>query len=188
MRKKFFLLLFGAIIAFVALRYHESQFESQTGRMYDVMEFELPGSAAELTALIQLWQDPPAKNFVLQQLYIDFFFMGFLFPAIACLCFWGAERLQKLQSIGQPRLQGLGKLVRVIGYAQFAALFFDISENIRLIVYIQEGVAADIFLFETMVRLKFIIAFGGIVIGLVTIMVSAVMLASKRTKQLESLS
>ncbi len=186
MRKKFFLLLLGAVISFAALRFHEFQFERQSGRIFDVMEFELPGSAEQLTALIQLWQDPPARTFVLQQLYIDFFFMVFLFPAIACLCFWGAELVEKLYLQGNFTRNAVTRLLHLIGYAQFAALLFDISENIRLIQFIQNGAAADIFLFETLVRLKFVLAISGILVGLSTVLISTFFLA-KRKKRMHSL-
>lgn len=186
MRKKFFLLLLGAIISFAAMRYHEFLFERQSGRIFDIMEFELPGSAEQLTALILLWQDPPAKTFVLQQLFIDFFFMVFLFPAIACLCFWGAELVEKLYPQSNFSKSVLSRLLYFIGYAQFAALLFDISENIRLIQFIQHGAAADIFLFETLVRLKFILAILGILVGLSTVLISTFFLA-KQKKRMHSL-
>jgi hypothetical protein len=171
MKHIFFTLLFLAIVAFAALRVHQYRFESRTGNKFDVMAFELPGTEGNLNALIQAWSEPEKKNFVLQQLRIDYFFMTTLFPAILVLCLWallGLIRLEKRQ--GAPnRFDYLKRLLLLLAVLQVVAWAFDLSENIRLSAWINQGFAGNMLLFETLVRLKFIFAIAGILISLLTL-------------------
>jgi hypothetical protein len=169
MNKKFLLLFVCAIIPFMIMRVMEQQYEKQSGRDFDIMEFELPGSAENLTLLIQNWQDAPSKEFLLNQLYIDFFFMLLLFPAIACLCFWAAGATKQLVDKGFRSFVPVYKGMQTLGYSQFLALSMDLSENFRLIHYVSESGTSEIFLFEIMVRLKFAIVILGITASMLTL-------------------
>ena len=71
LKSAFFIFLLLTIIAFVLMRYHQSQFESETGLKFNVMEFELPGSATRLNELIIAGAERKKKEFLLQHLKLD---------------------------------------------------------------------------------------------------------------------
>lgn len=168
MKKLFFILLSLAFLAFIALRIHQFNFERNTGHKFDVMDFELPGSVENLNSLILQWDATDQKEFVLDQLKIDYFFMFFLFPAIAVLNLWARKRIISTSKEGKEKsIQFLIPwLLIVVAVLQFVALGFDLSENIRLTQWINQGYALEIGCFEALVRLKFLFAFLGIGTGI----------------------
>jgi hypothetical protein len=173
LKSSFFFFLLLTVIAFVMMRYHQSQFESETGLRFNVMEFELPGSAERLNELITAWAEPEKKEFVLQQLKLDYFFMSTLFPTIFILCMWARQKFQVLagQNKSPNTFSFLKNLLLFLAMLQVFALLFDISENLRLTQWIQQGFAGYILLFETLVKLKFLFAISGFLIGLVLLVV-----------------
>ena len=156
------------------MRSHQFTFESETGLKFNVMEFELPGSPEKLNGLIADWSEPEQKAFVLKQLRLDYFFMSTLFPAIFILCLWARTKYQVLEGkmqasdkFGFPKSLLLG-----LAGLQVLALAFDISENIRLTIWIQQGYVGNMLLFETLVKLKFLFAIAGFLGGMVLILVA----------------
>jgi hypothetical protein len=167
----FFIFLLLTIIAFWMMRSHQFQFESATGLKFNVMEFELPGSTERLNELIATWGEPTKKAFVLQQLRLDYFFMSTLFPTIFVLCLWARKKFQTLALKNQSpaKYQFPRNLLLVLAILQVFALGFDISENIRLTQWLQQGYAGNMLLFETLVKLKFLFAVVGFLGGFVMI-------------------
>jgi hypothetical protein len=169
MRVKFFIFFALTIVAFIAMRVHQFQFESESGIRFNVMEFELPGSEENLNALFKEWGSAEMKQFILEQLFLDYFFMMSLFPCIAVLNLWNRDRL-KIIEIHQNKRYKHYSLLKVTFIAtailQSLAIVFDLSENIRLTVWINQGFVDNMLLFETLVRLKFLFAFFGIFTGL----------------------
>jgi hypothetical protein len=135
MRVWVFIFFALTLSAFIAMRVHQFQFESESGLRFDVMEFELPGSVDNLNLLLKEWSTPQKKQFVLQQLFLDYFFMTSLFPFIALLNLWNRKRTRKIE-IHQNKRNRYYSLLKVtflsIAILQCLALFFDLSENIRL--------------------------------------------------------
>jgi hypothetical protein len=170
----FFIFLLLTIIAFGMMRYHQFQFESETGLKFNVMEFELPGSEERLNGLIATWAEPEKKEFVLMQLKLDYFFMGTLFPAIFILCLWAKKGFQTLALKNQSpaKYQFPRNLLLVLAILQVFALGFDISENVRLTQWIQQGYAGNMLLFETLVKLKFLFAILGFLGGFILVIVA----------------
>ena len=80
LKYSFLIFLLLTVIAFGMMRRHQFQFEAATGLKFNVMEFELPGSAEKLNELIVDWSKPEQKAFVLKQLQLDYFFMSTMFP------------------------------------------------------------------------------------------------------------
>lgn len=163
MKYAFFAFLLLAILSFSWMRIHEYQFEQSTGYSFDIMEFELPGSVDNLNKLIKSWSQEDKKAFVLKQLWMDYFFMSTLFPALFILCIWArkmvVEREEILGQIG--RYQGMKVILSTLAVMQLLAWVFDIVENVRLTYWINQGYAEDIYMFENMVRLKFFFAIVG---------------------------
>jgi len=168
MKNTFFILLFLAVAAFGAMRYHQYQFEQSNQVKFDVMKFELPGSRENLDRLILEWSAPEKKNFVLDQLRLDYFFMSTLFPAILMLCLLVRRKLQEtaIKSTNSSKYSMPGTLLLVLAFLQLFAWLFDISENIRLTIWIKQGYAGEMILFETLVKLKFLFAILGVLIPL----------------------
>jgi hypothetical protein len=156
--------------AFIAMRLHQFKFESEAGTRFNVMDFELPGSTDNLNVLLEEWSSPQKKQFVLKQLFLDYFFMLSLFPCIALINLWNRERIQKIEIFQNKRNQYY-PLLKVtflsIAILQFLALLFDLSENIRLTLWINQGIVNNMHLFENLVRVKFLFAFLGIFSGIV---------------------
>jgi len=71
MRVWFVIFFALTISAFIAMRAHQFQFESETGIRFNVMEFELPGSVDNLNVLLKEWSTHQKKQFVLEQLFLD---------------------------------------------------------------------------------------------------------------------
>jgi hypothetical protein len=159
----FFLFLGLTIIAFGMMRYHQFQFESETGLKFNVMEFELPGSEEKLNELIKAWSEPEKKEFVLKQLRLDYFFMSTLFPLILILCFWARKnfRILEMKNHAPNKFSIPKNMLLVLGILQVFALGFDISENLRLTNWINQGYAGNMVFFETLVKLKFVFAAAG---------------------------
>lgn len=174
LKNSFFTLLLMTTIAFGMMRYHQFRFEAATGLKFNVMEFELPGSADKLDELIADWSEPEQKAFVLEQLQLDYFFMSTLFPTIFILCLWARKKYQILgRKVRSPdRFGPATSLLIVLAGLQVLALAFDISENIRLTIWIQQGFVGNMLLFETLVRLKFLFAVAGILGGMVLTLVA----------------
>ncbi|MCH6201680.1 hypothetical protein MMU07_19020 [Aquiflexum sp. LQ15W] len=170
----FFIFLLLTVIAFGMMRYHQFQFESETGLKFNVMEFELPGSLEKLNELIATWGEPEQKAFVLKQLQLDYLFMSTLFPSIFILCLWARKNSQvlELRHHTPDKFQFPKNLLLVLAAFQVLALLFDISENIRLTHWIQQGSVGNMALFETMVKLKFFFAIVGLLGGLVMILIT----------------
>jgi hypothetical protein len=168
MKSTFIVFLFLALSAFGVMRYHQYQFEKSSQLKFDVMKFELPGSKENLDKLILEWSSQENKEFVLDQLRLDYFFMSTLFPAILMGCLLVRRRLQesffKYRNI--PTYQVLNSLLLGLAFLQLFAWLFDISENIRLIIWIKQGYAGDMLLFETLVKLKFLFAILGVLLSL----------------------
>jgi hypothetical protein len=135
------------------------------------MEFELPGCEERLNKLIATWTEPEKKAFVLMQLKFDYIFMSTLFPTIFILCLWASKKFQTLALKNQSpaKYQFPRNLLLVLAILQAFALGFDISENVRLTKWIQQGYAGNMLLFETLVKLKFLFAIAGFFGGLVLI-------------------
>ncbi|MCH6234094.1 hypothetical protein [Cognataquiflexum rubidum] len=163
----FFIFLLLTIIAFWMMRRHQFQFEAATGLKFNVMEFELPGSPEKLNELIETWGEPEQKAFVLKQLQLDYFFIGTLFPTIFILCLWARKNFQvlELKNHSPDRFRFLKNFLLVLGTFQVFALIFDISENVRLTQWIQQGSLGNMALFEIMVKLKFFFAIVGFLGG-----------------------
>ncbi|WP_373523427.1 hypothetical protein [Aquiflexum sp.] len=163
MKINFIILFVLALAAFGFMRCHQYQFEKSSRLKFDVMKFELPGSKENLNKLILEWSSPESKEFVLDQLRLDYLFMTTLFPAILMLCLLVRRRLQeslfKYRDI--PKYQILNSLLLGLAFLQLVAWLFDITENIRLTSWINQGEAGDMFLFETLVWLKFLFAVLG---------------------------
>ncbi|MCL6259000.1 hypothetical protein M3O96_07880 [Aquiflexum sp. TKW24L] len=166
------------------MRYHQFQFEAATGLKFNVMEFELPGSAERLKGLIASWGEPAQKAFVLQQLKLDYLFMSTLFPTIFILCLWARKNFQvlELKHHYPNKFQFHKNLLLFLAAFQFLALIFDISENIRLTQWIQQGFVGDMLFFETMVKLKFFFAIVGLLGGLVLIVVAQSKVGKKKKR------
>jgi hypothetical protein len=163
LKYSFFIFLLLTIIAFGLMRYHQFQFESETGLKFNVMEFELPGSEEKLNALIKAWSEPEKMEFILKQLRLDYFFMSTLFPSILILCFWARKNFQILELTNHTPDKFLipKNILLVLGILQVFALGFDISENFRLTNWINQGFAGNMAFFETLVKLKFVFAAAG---------------------------
>ncbi len=168
MKSTFFILLGLTIISFGLMRYHQFQFESETGLKFNVMDFELPGSEERLNELIAEWSEPEKKEFVLQQLKLDYFFMSSLFPAIFILCLGARQKLEILELRNHAPDSFLipENMLFVLGILQVFALIFDISENLRLTNWIQQGFVGNLVPFETLVKLKFVFAIAGFLFSL----------------------
>ena len=168
MKSTFLILLGLTIIAFGLMRYHQFQFESSSGLKFNVMDFELPGSEERLNELIAEWSEPEKKEFVLQQLKLDYFFMSSLFPAIFILCLWARQKFQILELKNQSpnKFRFTKNMLIFLAALQVFALIFDVSENIRLTNWIQQGFAGNMVLFETLVKLKFVFAIAGFLFSL----------------------
>jgi hypothetical protein len=54
-----------------AVRVHQFQFEPETRIRFNVMEFEIPGSADNLNVILKEWSKPQMKQFVPGQLFLD---------------------------------------------------------------------------------------------------------------------
>jgi hypothetical protein len=65
-----------------------------------------------------------------------------------------------------PTYQVLNSLLLGLAFLQLFAWLFDISENIRLTIWIKQGYAGDMLLFETLVKLKFLFAILGVLLSL----------------------
>lgn len=183
MKYLFWALLFLTVMAFASLRIHQHRFEAETGLSFDVMAFELPGSVEHLNELIHEWSDPNAKQFVLMQLKIDYFFMSTLFPWIAVMCLWAKEKWSRI-SEKTEKSKGISficNLMLILACLQGVAWSFDLIENIRLSGWLRQGYAENIFAFEWMVRAKFLFAFAGIVFGL-----AYLLLAQWKTQAIQS--
>lgn len=163
LKYSFFIFLLLTIIAFWMMRRHQFQFEAATGLKFNVMEFELPGSAEKLNELIETWGEPEQKAFVLKQLQLDYFFMSTLFPTIFILCLWARKNFQvlELKNHSPDRFTFPKNLLLFLAAFQVLALIFDISENIRLTQWIQQGFVGNMVLFETLVKMKFVFAAAG---------------------------
>lgn len=168
MKNAFFVLSFLAFAAFGTMRYHQYQFEKSHHVKFDVMKFELPGSKENLDRLILKWSAPEKKQFVLNQLNLDYFFMSTLFPAIIMLCLLVRRKLQEtaITSKNSTKFRLLAPLLLGLAFLQLFAWLFDISENIRLTNWINQGYAGDMLLFETFVKLKFLFAVLGVMLSL----------------------
>ena len=75
MKTLFLSCYFWRSLHFVAMRYHQYQFEQSHHVKFDVMKFELPGSKENLDRLILKWSAPEKKQFVLIQLNLDYFYV-----------------------------------------------------------------------------------------------------------------
>ncbi|SMD42235.1 hypothetical protein SAMN00777080_0775 [Aquiflexum balticum DSM 16537] len=168
MKSTFIVFLFLALSAFGVMRYHQYQFEKSSQLKFDVMKFELPGSKENLDKLILDWSSPESKEFVLNQLRLDYFFMSTLFPAILMGCLLVRRRLQEkaVNSNNTSKYGVLSSLLLGMAFMQLFAWLFDISENIRLTIWIKQGYAGDMSLFETLVKLKFLFAILGVLLSL----------------------
>ncbi|WP_373522763.1 hypothetical protein [Aquiflexum sp.] len=163
MKITFIILFVLALAAFGFMRYHQYQFEKSSQLKFNVMDFELPGSKENLNKLILEWSSPESKEFVLDQLRIDYLFMSTLFPTILMLCLLVRRRLQEsfFKSKTIPKYQILNYLLLGLAFLQLFAWIFDIMENIRLSTWIKLGEVGNMFLFETLVKLKFLFAILG---------------------------
>jgi hypothetical protein len=168
MKITFILLFLAALSAFGIMRYHQFQFEKSSQLKFDVMKFELPGSKENLNRLILDWSLPESKEFVLEQLKLDYFFMSTLFPAILMGCLLVRRRLQEkaVNSNNISKYGVLSYLLLGLAFMQLFAWLFDISENIRLTIWIKQGYAGNMLLFETLVKLKFLFAILGVLLSL----------------------
>lgn len=174
LKYSFFIFLLLTIIAFWMMRRHQFQFEAATGLKFNVMEFELPGSPEKLNELIETWGEPEQKAFVLKQLQLDYFFMSTLFPTILILCLWARKNFQvlELKNHSPDRFRFLKNLLLALAAFQVFALGFDISENVRLTYWIQQGFVGNMILFETLVKLKFLFAITGFLGGFLLLIVA----------------
>lgn len=170
MKITFIILFVLALAAFGFMRYHQYQFEKSSQLKFDVMKFELPGSKENLDILILEWSSPENKDFVLDQLRIDYLFMSTLFPAILMLCLLVRRKLQEAFHVtnAPSKYETLSTLLLGLAFLQLFAWLFDISENIRLTTWIKQGYAGDMLLFETLVKLKFLFAILGVLLSLGT--------------------
>lgn len=168
MKITFILLFLAALTAFGVIRHHQYQFEKSSQLKFDVMKFELPGSKENLNKLILEWSSPENKAFVLDQLRLDYFFMSTLFPAILMGCLLVRRRLQEkaINSNNISKYRVLSSLLLILAFMQLFAWLFDISENFRLTIWIKQGYAGEMFLFETLVKLKFMFAILGVLLSL----------------------
>jgi hypothetical protein len=150
------------------MRYHQYRFEQTSQLKFDVMKFELPGSKENLDRLILEWSSPESKEFVLDQLRLDYLFMSTLFPAILMGCLVVRKKVQEIaiNSKNISKYKVLSSLLLGLAFLQLFAWLFDISENIRLTIWIKQGYAGDMLLFETLVKLKFLFAILGVLIPL----------------------
>jgi hypothetical protein len=172
MKYAFFVFLFLAVLSFTWMRMHQYGFEQSTGSSFNVMDFELPGSVDNFNNLLKKWSSEEEKAFILKQLWIDYFFMSTLFPALFILCLWARKMaIEREKLLGHKgRYQGMKVILSTLAGMQLLAWVFDIVENVRLTTWINQGYAENLFLFEDMVRLKF---FFGIVGALTAMSVIA---------------
>jgi len=163
MKYAFFVFLFLAVLTFSWMRIHQYQFEQASGYSFNIMDFELPGSVDNFNALLKAWSSEDEKAFVLKQLWIDYFFMSTLFPALFILCVWAGKMvIEREKLLGHKgRYQGMKVILSTLAVLQLLAWIFDIVENVRLTNWINQGYAESLFLFEEMVRLKFFFAIAG---------------------------
>ena len=83
--------------------------------------------------------------------------MAGVFPGIAAICILTRERIEKKM---------IRSILFLIAFLQLAACGFDIYENLHLIKWMNNPASIDnIDFYHLLVRLKFIIAFSGIVIA-----------------------
>ncbi len=167
MKQLFFTLLFLTLCTFFLMRIHQSNFEAENGYKFNVMAFELPGSEENMNVLIKDWSEPEKKEFVLEQLRYDYFFMSALFPCILVLCIWALLKIIRLEKkTGKSRqFLFLKRMLLILALLQIFALAFDVSENLRLSAWIEQGYAGNMLMFETLVVLKFVFGITGFLVG-----------------------
>lgn len=153
------------------MRIHQSNFEAETGAKFNVMAFELPGSEENLNMLIKVWSEHEKKEFVLQQLRYDYFFMSALFPCILVLCLWALLKMIRVEKkIGKSgQFLFLKRALLILALLQLFAWAFDVSENLRLSAWLEQGYVGNMLMFETLVILKFVFAITGFLVGLIAL-------------------
>lgn len=125
------------------------------GRSFSIMDLELYLNREELMQLLKSLDDK-TSTVVNYHLHFDFFFMAGVFPGIASICMLARERVER-------------KLIRSalfsIALLQLIAWGCDIYENTHLIKWLKDPSSINNFeLYHVLVRLKFIIAFTGIIL------------------------
>ncbi|MBK9151100.1 MAG: hypothetical protein IPM26_08895 [Saprospiraceae bacterium] len=134
---------------------------------FNIMKFELPCSKEALDSLIKFWtSDIERKEFVIQQLHIDYVFMSVIFPFVMV---WCLRMRSRYISVNQGESKNiLAKILLIFGLLQLLAWAFDFFENRQLEEWIIAGKAGEIALFKALVISKFIIILVGVFLSIIT--------------------
>ena len=156
-KKLFFFCLELALASMFCMKWIESDFISN-GKLFTIIDLELKLGKLELISLLS-GLDDKTRTVVGYHLHFDFLFMAGVFPGLASLCMMARERT------GNKLIQSL---LLLFAFLQFFAWGFDIYENIHLIKWLNNPATVDgIDFYHLLVRLKFIFAFGALLVLLV---------------------
>lgn len=157
-KKLFFLCLGLTLASMFCMKWIEPEFISD-GKLFTIIDLELNLDRRALINLLSSLDDK-TKTIVGYHLHFDFAFMAGVFPGLACIC---------MMMRNKCRNNIMGSLLWLFALLQFVAWSFDIYENVHLIKWLNEPASVDgLDLFHLLVRLKFIFAFGALVMALVT--------------------
>lgn len=178
--KYFFILCLLLTLATGAyMKLHEHRFDVDGS--FNIMKFEFPENRDSLADRIQIWSVEPKKTWIKTQLGVDYIFMSVLFPGLLALLFVIRSGYKNLALnyakdeifINNPDYQAyvrrLPSIVRILKWAalfQIIAWLFDFCENVRLEKWIDQGTVGNMFLFKSMVVVKFLIGIIGVLLAL----------------------
>lgn len=120
--------------------------------------------------------DERMRTILSYHLHFDFVFMAGCYPGIACLCMMAAEKADR--KIIKAILFGLA-------FLQLVAWAFDIIENFYLLKWLKDPAIGNEFgFYHTVVYTKWGIALLGVVLALVTMLIS--LLKKTKSRKLKS--
>jgi hypothetical protein len=170
--KKLFFFCFGLLLASMfCMKWMESEFIHDE-KLFSIMDLELYLNKADLGKLLT-GLDDKTRTIVGYHLHFDFLFMAGVFPGLACIC---------MMMRNKCRNNIMSSLLWLFALLQFVAWGFDIYENLHLIKWLNDPASIDgVDLYHLLVRLKFIIVFGALLVSLI-----AFLFFRKKTTNIQS--
>ena len=156
--KNLFFFCLGLFLASMfCMKWIESDFISN-GKLFTIIDLELNLDRQALVNLLS-GLDDKTKTVVSYHLHFDFAFMAGVFPGMACICMIVRNNC---------RNSFFCSMLWLFALLQFVAWSFDIYENTHLLKWLNDPQSTDtLSFFHTLVRLKFIFAFGALIISLI---------------------
>lgn len=171
---KALLILLGivTITTFLLMRRIAMDFYSN-GEKFSIFDLECPLSQAHVANLIE-GMDIKAKTAVLDNLDTDYLFMVGIFPLIMLLNLIALRNLNYINAMRKdimldPGYRGWRILLIIFIAGQLIAWGLDLTENVEIEKWITTGVVnTDTAMFTLRTIIKFILAFGGFLAGLIS--------------------